>query len=441
MDVSSSSRRHRVADAVRDLPWWQSAPSVRSYVLGVTLAAAAAIGVAAARAPLHLMNLVTFFMLVGCGLASVAAASRIAYSQGGLVRDFLTVWILPVAILLPPLYALIAPIPLLIFTQWRVHRGLVYRRVFSGAAIGLAYAAASVAFRLVPASAAGHAIGADLHAVTWTLVVIGCEFLAWLIHNVFITTAIKMSDPTVRIWELLLNREGLQADCVQFSFALLVTIVVATSPFLALFAVPSVLLVRRFLMHSQLVAAARIDSKTGLLNAATWERESTAEINRAMRTHSPLAVALLDIDHFKAVNDTHGHLTGDKVLRAVSEALGALLRTYDLAGRFGGEEFVVLLPQTGEADARLIAERLRVHIGSLSVPVSDAPDATSISVTVSIGLATLDAGRREITELLAAADAALYYAKGTGRNRVRVLADAESAAARGDEESARLGRG
>jgi diguanylate cyclase (GGDEF)-like protein len=193
-------------------------------------------------------------------------------------------------------------------------------------------------------------------------------------------------------------------------------------------------------MHSQLVAEARVDSKTGLLNAATWERESTAEINRAMRTHSPLAVALLDIDHFKAVNDTHGHLAGDKVLRAVSDALGALLRTYDLAGRFGGEEFVVLLPQTGEPDARQIAERLRAHIGSLSVPVTDAPDARSISVTVSIGLATLDVGRREITELLAAADAALYYAKETGRNRVRVMSDAESAVARGDHESARLGR-
>jgi diguanylate cyclase (GGDEF)-like protein len=438
VDVSSPSRRHRVAAAVRDLPWWQSALPVRYYVLGVTLAATAATSVAAARAPLHPMHLVTFLMLIGCGLASVAAASRIAYSQGGLVRDFLTVWILPIAILLPPVYALIAPIPLLAFTQWRVHRGLVYRRVFSGAAIGLAYAAASVTFRLVPASAAGHTIGSGLHAVTWTLLVIGCEFLAWLIHNVFIVTAIKMSDPAVRIPELLLTREGLQADCVQFSFALLVTIVVATSPFLALFAVPSVLLVRRFLMHSQLVAEARIDSKTGLLNAAAWDRESTAEVNRAMRTHSPLAVALLDIDYFKAVNDTHGHLAGDKVLRALSDALSSLLRTYDLAGRFGGEEFVILLPQTGEEDARHIAERLRAQIASLRVPVSDAPDATCISVTVSIGLATLGGARRDITELLAAADAALYYAKETGRNRVRVMADAESAGADGNHERARV---
>jgi diguanylate cyclase (GGDEF)-like protein len=426
LDLLSSSRRHRVAAAVRDLPWWQSTPCVRSYVLGVTVTALAAIGIAAAHLPLRPMQLFTFLILVGCGLASVAAASRIAYSQGGLVRDFLTVWILPVAILLPPFYALIAPIPLLAFTQWRVHRGVLHRRVFSGAAIGLAYGAASVAFRLVPGSVAGHSLGSGVHAVTWTLVVVGCELLAWLIHNTFILLAIKMSDRTADVLELLLNREALQADCVQFSFALLVTIVVAASPFLALFAVPSVLLVRRFLMHSQLVAQTRVDSKTGLLNAATWERESLAEVNRAIRTHTPLSVALLDIDHFKVVNDTYGHLTGDRVLKAVSEALRSLLRPYDLAGRFGGEEFVVLFPQTGEEDARHVAERLRTYIGSLGVPIDDTPDAACVSVTVSVGVAILDGGRRELTELLAAADAALYYAKETGRNRVRVMVDGTS---------------
>ncbi len=399
---------------------------MRYYVLGVTVTALSAAGVAAARLPLRPMQLFTFLILLGCGLASVAAASRIAYSQGGLVRDFLTVWILPVAILLPPFYALIAPIPLLAFTQWRVHRGVLHRRVFSGAAIGLAYGAASAAFRLVPGPVAGHSLGSGVHAITWTLVVVGCELLAWLVHNAFIIMAIKMSDPAADVLELLLNREALQADCVQFSFALLVTIVVATSPFLALFAVPSVLLVRRFLMHSQLVAQTRLDSKTGLLNAATWERESMAEVNRAIRTHTPLAVGLLDIDHFKVVNDTYGHLTGDRVLRAVSEALRSLLRTYDLAGRFGGEEFVVLLPQTGEEGARHIAERLRSYIGSLGVPIDDTPDAACISVTVSVGVAVLDGGRRELTELLAAADAALYYAKETGRNRVRVMVDGDS---------------
>src|SRR5207237_5080891 len=115
----------------------------------------------------------------------------------------------------------------------------------------------------------------------------------------------------------------------------------------------------------------RIDTKTGLLNASTWEREAAVEISRAVRTGTPLALALVDIDHFKAVNDTYGHLVGDKALRAVTDALRSQLRAYDLAGRFGGEEFAILLPQTREAQALRIAERLRTHIASLTIGVGE----------------------------------------------------------------------
>jgi diguanylate cyclase (GGDEF)-like protein len=188
------------------------------------------------------------------------------------------------------------------------------------------------------------------------------------------------------------------------------------------FGVPTVLLARRFMMHAQLLAKARIDTKTGLLNAATWESEATAEISRAVRTRSPLSVALIDIDHFKAVNDTYGHLVGDKVLRALSDAFREQLRDYDLAGRFGGEEFVVLLPQTNETDALNIAERLRAHVAGMSVAADDDGDraGTVIRLTVSVGVAALGTAGSEITDLLAAADAALYYAKQTGRNKTHV---------------------
>jgi len=129
-------------------------------------------------------------------------------------------------------------------------------------------------------------------------------------------------------------------------------------------------------------------------------------------------VALIDIDHFKAVNDTHGHLAGDSVLRAVSDVLRDQLREYDVVGRFGGEEFVVLLPQTDEADALSIAERLRAHVAALSIPVQDG--AAYVRLTISIGVAALDAVGGEVTDLLAAADAALYFAKDAGRNRTHV---------------------
>jgi diguanylate cyclase (GGDEF)-like protein len=240
-------------------------------------------------------------------------------------------------------------------------------------------------------------------------------------HNVLLATAIRLSEPTARMRDLLLNREALQADLAEIDLGILITVVVAVAPALAVFAVPTVLLARRFMMHAQLLATSRIDTKTGLLNAATWESETAAEISRATRTRSPLSVALIDIDHFKAVNDTYGHLAGDKVLRALSDAFREQLRDYDLAGRFGGEEFVVLLPQTDEADAFGIAERLRAHVAGMSVPADDAArPGTFISLTISVGVAALGAAGSEVTDLLAAADAALYYAKQTGRNKTHV---------------------
>jgi diguanylate cyclase (GGDEF)-like protein len=165
-----------------------------------------------------------------------------------------------------------------------------------------------------------------------------------------------------------------------------------------------------------------MDTKTGLLNASTWEEEAEVEIGRAVRTGTPVAVALVDIDHFKTVNDTYGHLIGDKALRAVTDALRGQLRAYDLAGRFGGEEFALLLPHAGEADARTVAERLRAYIAAMTIPVDDdKPSGPCVRVTISVGVASLDGESRELTDLLAAADAALYYAKETGRNRTHVV--------------------
>ena len=134
-----------------------------------------------------------------------------------------------------------------------------------------------------------------------------------------------------------------------------------------------------------------------------------------------MALALIDIDHFKVVNDTYGHLVGDRVLKAVAQALTSQSRDYDRVGRFGGEEFVLLLAQTAEDDACKIADRLRGHVEALSVLVDDRPGAPVVQVTISIGVTAMAKGeKQELTDLLAAADSALYYAKQAGRNRVAV---------------------
>jgi diguanylate cyclase (GGDEF)-like protein len=424
MRASSVTKRLLAGLVVRDWAWWRLPVLLRIYVGAVPAAALVLIAVAASQTAWQAGDLEKFVLLLGCGMISVVATPRIAYGRGTLVQDFLPVWVLPVAILLPPFYAMVTPIPLLVLTQWRVHKGVVYRRVFTGAAIGLAYGAASLVFHTIPSSFAGGTVGTGTHALTWTAAVAACEVVGWLGHHFLLISAVKLSDPTARLADLALNREALLADFAQIDLGILITVVVAVQPVLAVFAVPTVLLARRFMMHAQLLANSRIDTKTGLLNAATWESEAAAEIVRAIRTRSPLSVALIDIDHFKAVNDTYGHLVGDKALRAVTDALRGQLRSYDVAGRFGGEEFVVLLPQTDESDALGIAERLRTHVAALSIPVGEgARSEACVRLTVSIGVTGLGAahgGGGELTDLLSAADAALYYAKQTGRNRTHL---------------------
>jgi diguanylate cyclase (GGDEF)-like protein len=393
------------------LRWYVAVPSVAALVV---------IGIAVSRTQWHTLDLVKFCVFLCCGVISVVSTPRDAY-QSGVVRDFITVWVLPAAILLPLVYAAVMPVPLLLAVQWRVHRGVVYRRVFTCATISLGYVVGALLFRTFPSSFAGGTVGSGLHALTWAVAVATCEIIGGRGSHFLIVGAIKLSDPSARMADIEWNREALQADFAEFDLAVLITLVLAISPVLAVFAVPTVLLVRRFMMHAHLVAQARIDAKTGLLNVSTWEREAGAELSRAARTRSPVALALVDIDHFKAVNDTHGHLVGDKVLRAVAQALTSQLRDYDRAGRFGGEEFVLLLAQTTEDDACRIADRLRAHVAGLAVPVGEEADAPCVRLTISIGVAAMGgATNRELADLLAAADSALYRAKQTGRNRIAV---------------------
>jgi hypothetical protein len=143
MKASSVTRRVLASADVRRWAWWQLEWPLRCYIGVVALAFAALTCFAASQTTWQSADLRKFALLLGCGLVSVAATPRTAYLKGAITRDFLTVWVLPVAVLLPPVYALVTPIPLFLLTQWLVSRGLVYRRVFSVAATGLGSGAAS----------------------------------------------------------------------------------------------------------------------------------------------------------------------------------------------------------------------------------------------------------------------------------------------------------
>lgn len=168
--------------------------------------------------------------------------------------------------------------------------------------------------------------------------------------------------------------------------------------------------------EKKLSELARIDGLTGIFNRSHLETRLAAEIERHRRYRRPMSIMLLDVDHFKAVNDVHGHLAGDEVLRQLALLIGNHLRSADLLARYGGEEFVVLLPETDAPSAAGVAEKLRALVECCGFE----HDGEAISITTSAGVASLDAGTGTPDEILKAADTALYRAKELGRNRVEV---------------------
>jgi diguanylate cyclase (GGDEF)-like protein len=174
------------------------------------------------------------------------------------------------------------------------------------------------------------------------------------------------------------------------------------------------------LSHERLKLDGLTDPLTGIANRRFFERRLKEEVNRLRRTGKPLSGMLVDLDHFKQVNDTHGHQAGDRVLHRVAQLLGMEMRATDVLARYGGEEFVMLLPETGWEQASAIAERLRNRVASH--PVLNDPAAGSVRLTVSIGCACLDADTLSAggdeNWLVEQADMALYEAKKRGRNRV-----------------------
>ncbi len=411
----------RRTTAVRRWPIWTLPRWLVVFVLLVIAVDLAAIGVAASVTTFRAHDLALFGLLLACTAASVEL-SRKSGEQGGVVKDVQGVWELPVAILLPPLYALLAPIVRIGLVQLRVRRGPLHRRVFSAAAIGLSYGAASVTFHGLSGMLASTTGGTLSRGLVWTLLVAVTVLVRTILNKAMIMTAVKLTNPAARPLKEVFGRESLYNDGAETCISVLVTYGVAGNIFLAPIALPVVTLLQRSLRHAQLVNDSRTDSKTGLLNAATWELESTAEVARAVRTKTPLAIALLDIDKFKGINDTYGHMVGDQVIKEIARTLNSLLRDYDLAGRFGGEEFSLLLPQTRAVDAFRIAERVRANIAGLSVIAPGATGGERVQVTVSIGVAALDSGsKREYADLMAAADAALYRAKAGGRDQVQMI--------------------
>ena len=403
---------------------WSLPRPARRYVLLVQLLAVLAIGLAILGAPWRLSDLGVFAAFVLCGCISVEGSRHLGSPESRRDRaykDLTAAWTLPVALLLPPFYSAVVYVPIIALAQVRVTRLAPVKRIFNIAALSVAGTLASLVHQVLAGQAAPYntaglvgsprAIGAML-AAALVMATVSAVLVAGVVHRVA---------PGATRRQALGTRDDMVIDAADLYLGLLVAVVWTTSAAFVAIALLPVLLLQRTLLHGELLQASRTDAKTGLANPRHWREVAEREIARAVRGGQPLAVLLVDIDHFKRVNDTVGHLAGDQALAAVAEALRETVRPRDLVGRFGGEEFAVLLPEVPVEPAVRTAERMREQVEKLRCPVGER--RAPVAVTVSIGLAMLGPDTADLSSLLDASDAALYRAKESGRNRVIRVAD------------------
>jgi len=342
--------------------------------------------------------------------------------------DLSSVWTFAAAVLLPP--ALATVVVLVIFThQWfRVWRSIqvpAYRHTFSTATVVLACHAA--------AAVMGYAGGASPTQLAGSreLLTVGMAILAYATVNTgLVAAAIALSAPLPRPSpaQLIGHWDDNMLELATLCLGGLAAFALDSNPWLVPLVMAPLLVLHRAVLVRQLEEVASTDSKTGLLNAAAWQSRAAKELRRAQRGRTNAAVLILDLDHFKSVNDDHGHLAGDEVLSAVASALRTEVRENDLVGRFGGEEFVVMLPELGRdldgaGELHAIAERIRHRISTMSVVVSTPTGSLTIAgLSVSVGGAAFPDHGTGLDHVLEAADAALYAAKRDGRNAVRIAA-------------------
>lgn len=196
--------------------------------------------------------------------------------------------------------------------------------------------------------------------------------------------------------------------------------IVASLPFLFVYpmaiSTAAYALVRKVIRQNRLLEHLnRIDDTTGLFNRRHWEEAAARELARYMRTRRPAAVMMIDIDDFKGVNDVHGHVVGDAMLRCVAELLKSSLREIDTPARYGGDEFCVLLAETSSHGAREVAERLRGLVER-----AECAQAPGVRCTVSIGIAEANRLLVSVEDWVDLADTAMYRAKNSGRNRAEI---------------------
>jgi diguanylate cyclase (GGDEF)-like protein len=413
-------------------PWkwrvWSLPAPALGFILAVDVVAAACVLTAGLSAVERLGDLGTLAVLLACAAVSTEGArvvERRRRQSGALHKDLQPVWLVAGAILLPLTAAVAFVIVQSLWWFIRTGRCAPYRRFFSTAVsvLGVAvahYASDSISMLL-------HDAGAGVAMPTAVAAGIVCAAIGYLATDIVLCgIAIKLLEPESTARDAFGGPAEWAVDAMTGGLACVVTAAAMLSPALVLLAIPVTLTAQRALLLRQLEEEVTTDQKTEVANFPWWRERVERLLLRVSARQEHMAILFIDIDYFRAVNAQHGHLVGDRALRAVAEAMQNLTRSCDIVGRFGGEEFVIALPSVGEKEAFEIAERIRTEIANTPLRIAvNGPDSEVVDVwiTVSVGLATYPETGSTLDELLELADRALYAAKAAGRDQTVRAAD------------------
>ncbi len=329
-----------------------------------------------------------------------------------------SVWTFSAALVLPPV---LSPVLIgllyvhLFWRSWYRVRGVhPYRLVFTAATVTLAaHTAWAIQHAFAPADLSSWDRPSVVVAIALAVVAYSC------VNSGLVAVAITLHEKRLDLRRALGTGKENALEYGTLGLGAITGLLISFNPGWAVMIVPALLVLHRSVLMRQLEEAASTDQKTGLANATAWTNLASAELQRAARDETRAGVLMVDLDHFKAVNDTHGHLVGDQVLQAVAGVLTASARRYDVVGRWGGEEFVVLCPEVTPEELRAIAERICERVRELRVPTEAGVEVDGLSV--SVGIALYPEFGPELQDVLLAADDALFVAKDSGRNQVQTI--------------------
>jgi diguanylate cyclase (GGDEF)-like protein len=331
-----------------------------------------------------------------------------------------SVWVFAGVIVLPPVLAGALVIVIYAHLWLRIWRKLgtrpAHRVLFSTAIIMLsAYIAAGV---LTAGRMLLHANGWP-EATTTTVIVLIAAVVFLVVNYLLAATAAVMHG---RAAHLMVTWAEHALEVATLCLGALAALALTQAPYLVVLVMPPLLVLHRAVLVRQLEELAITDQKTGLLNATAWHEAAKNELSRATRQNTVFGVLMVDLDFFKKVNDTYGHLAGDEVLKGVARLLKDEIRDYDSAGRFGGEEFAVLIPDASASDIVATAERLRHRVTELEIMApTENGEALISGLSASIGVAIYPNSGTTLEQLMLTADSAVYTAKSNGRNQVVTL--------------------